>query len=594
MEQTINQEQGGIKNFIKKRKYWLLVAGALLLILAVSSIFVGQNEGNENEPSQEKVKVASLMVVGESNDDYYVKAVGQVEAENSVQITSLAKGTVQAVNFAMGDTVYAGEPLAVLYDSATLTNYNSALTAYNNSLNSLNNTKSMVEEGIRQAQIGVQNAQTSLASAQIAYEAAQSNYQTAKELQNKKNETTIKTAVVGYRGHLSSVDSALDKIDYILGADDENKQMQGVGSVLGVLNSTTVNQARQKFWQAKHKYNSMFGVEVNEYNVEQYMNEMVTLLDYTEQATHAMNEVLDNTVSTARFTETMLATQKMEFASLQNSLSASYNIVKATADSLSNMDFYNKQENTQLKTALDSAEKQVELAENGLENSQIALDNAQKSKDQQIIGAENGLNSAQTQMSLARTAMDNLTITSPISGEITFANVKVGEEINPGQRLAEVAQTGLVKITIDLATEDAYKLKQGQTVFIADSLNGVLANVSPVADAQSGKVKADIIYDNRNSDLIVGTNVKVSVVINPEDIKLEDPTVKIPLKAITMSPRENFVFVLTDDNRAKKRQVEVGEIFDNKVEIVSGLNEGEKLLVEGAKLLNDGDKVEIK
>ena len=100
-------------------------------------------------------------------------------------------------------------------------------------------------------------------------------------------------------------------------------------------------------------------------------------------------------------------------------------------------------------------------------------------------------------------------------------------------------------------------------------------------------MKLEIVFDNKNGELIQETFVDIAI-----PVKTGSESIYIPLKAVTVTQTESYVFVIKD-NRSVKTPVILGKTEGEFIEVLSGLNRGDTLAVDGAKNLIDGDEVKI-
>lgn len=181
-----------------------------------------------------------------------------------------------------------------------------------------------------------------------------------------------------------------------------------------------------------------------------------------------------------------------------------------------------------------------------------------------------------------------LKVKSPISGIVSFIYVKPGQSVAPQVPIASVVDTSTLEIRADAPQSDLPKLKPGLPVLIyweSDTFRAKLKSVSPAVDPirKTGEIKVKL----RKAPFKPGMLVKFDVVLEETQNALA-----VPLSAIVSEDGTHFVFVV-ENGVAHKRQVELGLEDDDLVEVKSGLNEGELVVVEGASGLSDGQPVEV-
>ena len=126
---------------------------------------------------------------------------------------------------------------------------------------------------------------------------------------------------------------------------------------------------------------------------------------------------------------------------------------------------------------------------------------------------------------------------------------------------------------------------------INDNLEGIITRIDPSADATTKKVTVEITYDNKDKKLIAETFVNVKIPVNGEQ-GMASNNFFIPLQAIAITPNEKFVFIVKD-GKAAKIAVELGITEGEKIEVRNGLKNGDEVIVEGNKELEEGNVTEI-
>lgn len=585
-----------MEEVIEKSKFYqykhfklIVVISAILLLIVLGFFFKGQAEEKQAIEPIEITKKIEIQKVADLQPLNLIQVVGGVKSETSVDVVALTRGTVEAVLFEEGDEIMAGTTLASIFDSTTVTSLNNALTSFNNAQFTYNSAKNLAEDSYNQAKLGAENAKNSLEAAEVGLQSAEDAYNNGLIIQKQNNEDTRRSAVINYQSYVTSIDSALNQVNYLIKAEGAI-QMPGVEHSLGILNPTTKSEAKKAYLDTKGIYDYVSGLTPTEETIVEDMKAMVSTLTKMQDLLSKVTNLLNNSVAHANFPEESLNTQKAAFSGLRTSMINSYTGAQSTLDALENMTVYNKQESDALTNALNSAKKQLDIAEVNYKNAQIALTAAESSRDQQILTAQSALDGASGQLNLAQAQSNYLIISAPIEGKIAQKNVSVGQQLNPGQKIAEIHQSGLVKITISLPSEEIYKVYVGQPVFVNNNLDAVVTKIAPVADSLTKKVEVEIIYDNSNNDLIPGTFVDVDIIIEDDQ---DVTSFFVPLSSVTISQIETYVFIY-EDGKVKKQNVELGKISGVNVEILSGLDFEDQLVIEGSKLVSDGEEVELK
>jgi RND family efflux transporter MFP subunit len=584
-------KESKIKKIIKK-PYFLALIAILVLVTAVSAgkgILGNGNGEDANNNEVIKKQVQTVVVDLNSSTNSFIEAVGTVKAETQIDILSTTRGTLKGLFFEVGDEVGLNKVLASLFDSATLTNLNNAQTNLSNSENNLIATDQISSDNIRQAELGVESAKQSVQSAEIGLKSAKDQLENAKALREKGNEDGKSSAISAFNGYMNTVFTSLDSVNDILKIDDFSNTTLSSG--LGAKNLNSLQDARSGYVSARDAYDALETVNLNNSNIEKNMEGLVSLLGKTDFMLARIIVLLENSVSSQSFPQSSIDLQKNLMVSQRTAVVSSLSAARLSLQGLQNQDLVGDQELSALENAVSASETQLALANTALDNAKITLENTKQAREQQLIGSKTGLDNARGQLNLARSSAGDLSIKAPIAGTITGKYVEVGAEINPGQRIAQISQTNMLKIEVSLPSEDIYRIKEGQNVIIGDGLEAKISLIDPAADPITRKVKIEILFDNKDKELIQGTFIDVSFPVEALE-KTHSESVYIPLKTITTTQTESFVFIARE-NKAIKSNVSLGKTEGALIEVLSGIRNGDALIVEGGKNLEDGDEIEI-
>lgn len=575
-----------IKKNLKKPIIKLILA--ILIIVIIFSVIKNLQKNNEEENTDDNnVKQVQIMTIGENNEDNVIETVGTVKAKTKIDITALTSGIVKNLFFEIGDYVDQNKIIANLYDKATLTNLINARTDYLNRQNSLNATERINDELINQAELAVKSAEEAIGAAEIGLKTAKDNLENSKSLKDKNIIDTKNNAVISFGGYLNTINSTLDQVNYIIKAEG-NAQLAGIENTLGINSPGSVTNATNDYFIVKNDFDSLSLMNVDNDNIRDAMSEIVLVLNQTKNLVDDTIIVLENTQESDSISESTITTQKNNFYSLRTTVVSAQSSAVGSLQALDNLSLTYNQEITALENAVRAAENQLVSSQTNYNNALISLGNVLNSKDQNIISAQSALDNAQGQYNLAGTQAADLNVKAPISGQITKKYIELGTEVNPGQKIAELSQTDLLIIEVDLAVDDIKEIRVGEEVNINDELRGAINQIYPTADAVSKKVKVEVLFDNSEEKLIAESFVDVSISLNNRG----SDTVFVPLKSVNITPTERFVFV-AENGQAKKVPVEIGEIEGDKIEIITGINNGDKLITEGSKNLEEGSDINI-
>ena len=213
------------------------------------------------------------------------------------------------------------------------------------------------------------------------------------------------------------------------------------------------------------------------------------------------------------------------------------------------------------------------------------------------IEMETNLEQARSSLELAKNNLEKCDLYSPDDGVIGKRNVEPGQSsigiINAPFELVKI-QTVFVKISVP--ENEISKIRKGQTAgFKVAALNGktfegVISIISPVADAISRTYNAKISVNNTNLELKPGMVCDVILNLSSSGDKMV-----IPNQAVsTDADGKAFVFVVSSDKQSVKKQfITTGNYQDTGIEVTSGLNPGETIVVGGKEKLTDNSLISL-
>lgn len=209
----------------------------------------------------------------------------------------------------------------------------------------------------------------------------------------------------------------------------------------------------------------------------------------------------------------------------------------------------------------------------------------------QFLQAKTNKESMEKKMAALQEQLRMSKIISPISGNVDAVDIKLGQTVAPGMQAIRVINYANLKVKADVAESYASRIRKGTDVIIRfpDTNDSILSKVNFVSRAintTSRTFTVEVLLDNKKE---YHPNMIARLSIN--DYQSPAPLPVVPINVILKDEKgDSFVFV-ADGNKAKKQLVTVGKQYDGRSEILSGLKEGDKVIVKGYDLLNDGDPI---
>ena len=203
----------------------------------------------------------------------------------------------------------------------------------------------------------------------------------------------------------------------------------------------------------------------------------------------------------------------------------------------------------------------------------------------------------------AELAQSDASLRAPLAGLVLKRLVEVGALVGPGTPGFVVADTRSVKVVIGVPDTLITTFRSGATETVrTDALpdrrfEGRVTNVSPTADPRSRLFEVEITLPNTDGALKPGMVATVDVTRRVDRASSRTDAVVIPLSAVVRPPGESdgyAVYVVRqqgDVSTAELRRVKLGTLLGNDITVVEGLTGDERLIVQGATIVTNGERV---
>jgi membrane fusion protein, multidrug efflux system len=199
---------------------------------------------------------------------------------------------------------------------------------------------------------------------------------------------------------------------------------------------------------------------------------------------------------------------------------------------------------------------------------------------------------ARAQLDQIRTRIGFATVTSPIAGVVTEKRVEFGDIVGNQTRLFTIADISTMVVRVGVSELDVVAIREGDGARIAldayagRELRGRVRRIFPSADPGTRLVPVEVALES-NDAARPGFLARVTFGVGARDNVL-----LVPASAVLQVAGGQAVFVI-EDGRAVRRTVETGGTAGGRVEIVSGLVDGETVVTVGNHALRDGATVRV-
>ncbi len=209
--------------------------------------------------------------------------------------------------------------------------------------------------------------------------------------------------------------------------------------------------------------------------------------------------------------------------------------------------------------------------------------------------AEAALRSAKAQVNASGFASRTAQIVAPSNGIVLTRNVDSGQIVMAGTTALVLGETdkGFV-LKVPLTDEDASRVRVGMRANVTISavsdtpFEAVVSEKDGRADERTGTFEISFLLP-ANERLRSGQLGTVDIEVSRNN----DGSIAVPATAIFgVRSGEGLVYVVDDKKRVKQRNVVIGELTDDSLEITAGLNDGDVVITRGVEKLRDGDRIQ--
>jgi membrane fusion protein, multidrug efflux system len=201
---------------------------------------------------------------------------------------------------------------------------------------------------------------------------------------------------------------------------------------------------------------------------------------------------------------------------------------------------------------------------------------------------------SQARLQETQARLQRAQIAAPARGVLNRLRVEQGEYVQPGVPVAEIVQTDIVKVAVGVPERDVPFFSSGQTAEVLanikgrqKSFEGAITFISRVADERTRSTRMEITLPNPDGLLHSGQIVRARLTRRV----LED-AILIPLRAV-IPMEDGYTVYVVEDSRAIRREVELGLIRGDRIQITSGLRPGDALIIEGHRFVAPGQNVRV-
>ena len=183
-------------------------------------------------------------------------------------------------------------------------------------------------------------------------------------------------------------------------------------------------------------------------------------------------------------------------------------------------------------------------------------------------------------------------VLAPINGSIIKTPLKVGTKVTTSSAVTTIGDIASLQITAKIPERYVASLRTGLKAEISleaypDAVfTATVTHVSPVLDVNARTKEIVLTFDENDMRINAGMFGKVKLYTLDYE-----GAVALPSDAVVTKGDKPYLYVVKSDDTVEQREITLGQSVDGIVQVLSGIEEGERVVVEGGQVLSNGAKV---
>lgn len=529
----------GVK--LSKKKIWLIIVGAIILIVILSIIFKGEGE-----------LPYDFIIVERGDVIEEVSVTGTAKSANDVELRFETSGTVERVYVSEGHEVNKGASLVKLYTGKLYSQFLQAQASYNQA-------KAEFDQFIAGATFEeIQVAEQVVENAKIAFEDAKAEAES--DLNEKYDDALVYLSNASSKANIALADLNILESNYFSGSTKiATTFRQKEGTARDVFFGTSTSKGAKEFINDAISSPTQDNIDTALTEMRSAADKLKDVLDYTREA--MSGPTLRDEVSAAD--ESTIDTNVSNINTVLTNISTAQQAI--ASQKVTNQSNINSAENT-----LNKAEDDLAKIKAVPRNVDIAVYQARVDK-------------ARASMVELQQKLSDATLKAPIKGTITKVNVKIGELVgaNTGPVVSLISASEF-QIEVDIPEADIGKVDLGNPVEISldafpeEVWSGQVAQMEPAETLIEGVVyyRITVVFDEMDERIRSGMTADITI----ETDKKEN-VLSVPYRAIVYKEEGQRLVRVLQEEEIVEIEVETGlKGSRGEIEIIKGINEGDKVI----------------
>lgn len=503
-----------------------------------------------------------------------LEVTGSLKTDQDVQIGARLAGKVALVTVKEADRVTRGQVLVRLDDRelrAQLDRARAILASSNAKLSLAKNQSTWKDAS---AKADYERAQASLSAARARLQQALTNEQIT-DVDTRKRVETASSGVRVAKERLSIVSDLTRKQDLRQAELVVEQAIARLGQAkVDMENARQMHERREKLF----KQDAIAREEVDE-----------ALRNH--KATEAQVRVAESEVAVVREKVALAkeGSRSEEIRIAQGQLAAAERALEVAKSEESKREVA-AEEVLATRAMVAQAEAAVASAKAGLVQSSMSLD--------EIAGARAAMQQATADIAFYNAQLSDLTIRAPVSGVISHQSVNVGEMVTPTSNLMTLVALETVYFEAQVPELEISMVKPGAAATVTvdampgKKMTGSVREVIPVADRSSRAFRVRIAVIGSSAQLPANGYARARV-----DVGARRGATAVAKQALLTEAGDKYVWLVAEGGggqlTARRQVVQAGLVDERYVEILGGLNVGQRVIVAGSPAIIDGTPIEI-
>ncbi len=619
----------------------------LSVFIIIGTLVIGLTGCSKEEEYDYSVKKVTIEEISLIEKDAVLVFSGNLEGKKETVLSSKATGRIKEIKVGMGDTVKSQELLIALTGEENFSQRKTASDAYRNSLSSLQNTENLMSQRIKDAEINLRIAEDNLLLAMTndrnSDSVSEEKYKDAKlqleisELNYKNLNTTFEQKEKDISENIASaiIQTTIlskDIVAYLYSLNGislpDNDSTFKISNDFIAKSQQTEIDTREKILKAKQT-----SFELQDFynqNSSLLTSDRAVLLSATNISERSLNDlkyallgmnsiIIDSTSNTGMSPQTIdiYRNQVLTYSySVENMLLSQDGGVAVGLiggrQAFENIKVEKENMLTQAEKQIELAKQKIELLESGITmtdddlKAKIEILKTQVEQAKQRLKTAENFATSQTQLSktqsdlalgslgLANVSVSNTQVRAPYDSVVVEKYLEEGEIVNSGTPIIKVADISSLKLVIYVPEQDikyfhkGFKATATTDSFVGEEFLAVVERISPKSEVSSKKVKVELkIVDP--GYLKLGMLLNIKIMLGENNFQ---EVVMIPFDSVVSVNEVEYVWLVVG-GKASKKEVEIGQHADGKVEIISGIKVDDLLILRGFDSLKNGEEIEV-